>query len=70
MVIQQAAYFNGLYCTFVGGLQLLCFYWQIYRQNFLRNEKRPIYIVKESEKILNNQKAEKNSLFLLCKKCK
>ena len=54
---------------FVGGLQLLCLgiIGKYIGKIFLETKKRPIYIVKESEKdSKNNQKAEKNSLFLLC----
>ncbi len=51
MAIQQAAWalVLVLYCTFVGGLQLVMFriHWQIYRQNSFRNENELIYIVKQ-----------------------
>lgn len=55
---------------FVGGLQLLCLgiIGKYIGKIFLETKKRPIYIVKESEKdSKNNQKSrEKFSVFLLC----
>ena len=54
---------------FVGGLQLLCLgiIGKYIGKIFLETKKRPIYIVKESEKILKITKKQRKILcFLLC----